>query len=137
MFEWRKKAKRATSLEERIARYERRRVSQTAGDQEMAEDPTLKGPDFTTTLLVALEMLKRGAAVVDIHPWGLRLRDPGGVRDAWSVGLIPQRAVAEYHDSLLRPPAPPESQEPEPQSPTNIDEGDQAHEHRNARRGTA
>jgi hypothetical protein len=69
----------------------------------MDPENQMQYPDFTTTVLLVLEMLKRGAGVVDIHHMGIRLRDHGSERDAWSVGLIPQHAAAEYAESLMNP----------------------------------
>jgi hypothetical protein len=69
----------------------------------MTEGPK---PDFTTCLILSLEMLKRGARSVDMHPWGLRLRKPVNDSDTWSVGLIPQVAQEEYARSLFGDPPP-------------------------------
>ena len=76
-------------------------------------------PDFNTCLILAIEMLKRGAPSVDMHPWGLRLRAPTETLQTWSVGLIPQNAQNEYAASLLNePPSVPSD------PPTDGDEGD-------------
>jgi len=53
-------------------------------------------PNFETCLLLGLEMLKRGAKSIDMHPWGLRLRSPAKESGTWSVGLIPREAQLEY-----------------------------------------
>jgi len=60
-------------------------------------------PNFETCLLLGLEMLKRGARSVDMHPWGLRLQAPEQEGGTWSVGLIPQKAQQEYARTLLGP----------------------------------
>lgn len=59
-------------------------------------------PDFNTCLILAIEMLKRGAGSVDMHPWGLRLRAPTATLETWSVGLIPKHAQEEYAASFTQ-----------------------------------
>lgn len=59
-------------------------------------------PEFMTCLVLALEMLKRGCAVIDMHPWGLRLQSPKNL-EMWTIGAIPEHARARYRASLLPP----------------------------------
>jgi hypothetical protein len=54
--------------------------------------------EFTELTLLVLEMLKRGAGTVDVHPMNVCIRVVDG---AWSVGKIPRHRVAEHCDSLL------------------------------------
>jgi hypothetical protein len=70
--------------------------------------------DFTTLLLLAIELLKHGAPAVDLHLWGLRVRI---VDDAWSIGPIPAKASID-HMKMLR-----DSLEQTYQPPTNGDGG--------------
>jgi len=82
-------------------------------------------PNFETCLLLGLEMLKRGAKSVDMHPWGLRLRAPTEELNTWSVGLIPQRVQEEYAQSLFGDPPPlgeVEPIDPDPNVPSSSGE---------------
>jgi hypothetical protein len=49
-------------------------------------------------LLLAIELLKKGAPMVDIHHWGLRIRVLEG---SWSVGPIPVDVATEHSRMLL------------------------------------
>jgi hypothetical protein len=60
----------------------------------------LSEKEFTELTLLVLEMLKRGAGTVDVHPMHVCIRVVDG---AWSVGGIPQHRLAEHYDSLLPP----------------------------------
>jgi hypothetical protein len=80
-----------------------------AGSPEPAEKD-----NFTTLLLLSIELLKHGAPAVDIHLWGLRVRV---VEDSWSVGPIPAKAAMD-HLRMLR-----ESLEQVKQPPTIGDGG--------------
>ena len=79
-------------------------------------------PDFNTCLLLGIELLKRGAKEVDMHPWGLRLRAPSDSLQTWSVGLIPQEAQENYARSLFGGPMPPvevAAVDPDPNQPSD------------------
>ena len=67
-------------------------------------EPKAEQPDFTTCLVLAIELLKKGVSVIDMHPWGLRLQSPVHGK-TWTVGAIPEYLRMEYRASLL-PPAP-------------------------------
>lgn len=58
--------------------------------EEMAENTSeLPQPNFTGSLITAIELLKRGAVVVDMHEWNMRLRRAS---DTWSISSIPIHA---------------------------------------------
>ncbi len=63
-------------------------------------DRTIEGKEFEQLILLVLEMLKRGAGTVDVHPLLLCIRV---VEGAWSVGEIPQHRLTEHYDSLMPP----------------------------------
>jgi hypothetical protein len=54
--------------------------------------------DFTLLLLLTIELLKKGAPMVDVHHWGLRIRVLDG---SWSVGPIPADVRIEHSRMLL------------------------------------
>ncbi len=91
-------------------------------------------PTFETCLILALEMLKRGADEIDMHPWGLRLSKPTERLTAWSVGLIPVAVQEEYEKHLARsspPVAPVVPIDPDPNNPP-IDGEEGQHDHQEA-----
>lgn len=60
----------------------------------MATEPTEPG-NFSAALVLTIELLKRGAPVVDMHRWGLRVRKFG---EDWSISTIPQYARGAHAD---------------------------------------
>lgn len=80
------------------------------------ELPVSVEPNFETCLLLCLEMLKRGARSIDMHPWGLRLVAPQEEGATWSVGMIPQEAQDKHTQSLVFGDPPP-IEEVEPVDP--------------------
>jgi hypothetical protein len=95
-------------------------------------------PNFNTCLLLGIELLKRGATEVDMHPWGLRLRAPSDKLKTWSVGLIPQKVQAEYADSLFGKVAPLAEVAPiDPDPNTPSDGGEVADDERTPEVGVA
>ena len=64
----------------------------------MATAPTEPVGNFSAALVLTIELLKRGAPVVDLHEWGLRIRMVG---EDWSIGTIPAHAVQKYANEEL------------------------------------
>ena len=54
--------------------------------------------NFSAALVLTIELLKRGAPVVDLHEWGLRVRKVG---EDWSIGTIPVGAIQDYANREL------------------------------------
>ena len=71
-------------------------------------------PDFNICISLAIEMLKRGAQEVDIHPFGLRLCRPAGKADSgpWSIGFIPLWERERYVAAMSNPVADPQPDDP-------------------------
>jgi hypothetical protein len=63
---------------------------------------------FSGTLVAAIELLKHGAPIVDMHEFGIRLRRAG---KTWAVYPIPAHATQahaeiEFDDQMAAKPAP-------------------------------
>jgi hypothetical protein len=85
----------------------------TMTQQETAPDPGIKA-QFSGSLVAAIELLQRGALVVDMHEFNMRLRKEG---DDWGICSIPQHARQHHAQKELRDalanayPVPPEHEE--------------------------
>jgi hypothetical protein len=63
-----------------------------------ASPPPVIETNFTTLMILAIELLKKGAPMVDMHHWGLRIRVLDG---SWSVGPIPADVAIEHYQMQL------------------------------------
>ena len=57
-----------------------------------------RAPDFGVALIMAIELIKRGAQTVDLHEWNLRLEALG---TEWDIGSIPAHAHDRYEEGRL------------------------------------
>lgn len=83
-----------------------KRMQAMEKEKQERPQPPKSVPNINAGLILAIELLNRGALSVDLIHFGLRLRSLG---DDWEIGPVPQHAIKRHADMFwaLEAPDPP------------------------------